>query len=499
MKIKIFKEPVERIKTPLLIVPLFSDEIKIPVQLHFLKKYIQPGMETIFTQSNFKGKSSENLAIYLNHISIPMLVFLGLGKRDEWSLENARVAFGNAVKIVQSKKIKKFSIYWDSNYPFAASQEIFILEIVTAMMTATFKMIDFLTDSQDIPPSLESVNLLFSSGTKVSQSFIRKGEVLGGSVNLSRQLCEYPANLMTPAFFVEKIKKLAREMSWKLEILDRQILKKKGLNALLAVSQGSENPPFLVIATYQHSAAKKTLGLVGKGITFDTGGISIKAARRMEEMKYDMAGAAAVLGALQAISITKLPVNVVAGFPLAENMPSGKATRPGDIVKSYCGKTIEIVDTDAEGRLILADALSYIEKHYQPDYMVDLATLTGAVVAALGHHAAAILTSDESLLKSIQSASDLSGDRIWPLPLWDDYKDLIKSKVADIRNIGTKPVAGVITGAIFLKGMINKTPWAHLDIAGTAYDMPEKSYLESGATGFGVKLLWHWANILSKE
>lgn len=198
MKIKIVKQPVERIKTPLLIVPLFSDEVKIPGQLHFLKKFIQPDIETIFKRSNFEGKTSENLAIYLNHIGIPVLVFLGLGKREKWSLENARVAFGNTVEIVQSKKIKSSSIYRDSDYPFVAGQDIFILETVTAIMTATFKMIYFLTDSEEITPSLELVNLLFSSGIKVSQSFIQKGKVLGSSVNLSWQLCEYPANLMTP-------------------------------------------------------------------------------------------------------------------------------------------------------------------------------------------------------------------------------------------------------------------------------------------------------------
>jgi leucyl aminopeptidase len=254
----------------------------------------------------------------------------------------------------------------------------------------------------------------------------------------------------------------------------------------------------MVVAQYRHPAAKRKLAFIGKGVTFDSGGISIKPSRRMEEMKYDMCGAAAVLGAMAAISCTKIPCHLIGGFPLVENMPSGKASRPGDIVKGYAGKSVEIINTDAEGRLILADALSYIEKKFRPDFMIDLATLTGSVEVALGRLAAGLLTRNEYLLETLQQAAERSGEKVWPLPLWEDYQDLVKSKIADMRNVGTKSQAGTITAAIFLQKFVEKTPWAHLDIANTAYDMPEKSYRPAGASGFGVKLLWHWVNHMAR-
>jgi leucyl aminopeptidase len=225
--------------------------------------------------------------------------------------------------------------------------------------------------------------------------------------------------------------------------------------------------------------------MVGKGVTFDSGGISIKPSKNMEEMKYDMCGAAAVLGAMRAISLSKLPVRALAVMPLVENMPSGKAVRPGDIVRSYSGKYVEIINTDAEGRLILADAISYVEKNYRPDFIIDLATLTGAVVVALGNMTAGVMTPSTRFLNLLQEAAAITGEKIWELPLWDEYQEMMKSKIADIPNISGKSGAGTITAAIFLKAFVEKTEWAHLDIAGTAYGMPEKSYRPEGATALG--------------
>jgi leucyl aminopeptidase len=321
---------------------------------------------------------------------------------------------------------------------------------------------------------------------------------MGDSINLARRLAEYPSNLMTPATFVEEVRHLAKENEWDLEILTEKELHKKGFGALLAVAQGSDNPPYLAVAEYAHPTAAKTLAMVGKGVTFDTGGISIKPSKNMEEMKYDMCGAAAVLGALRAISLTGLPIRALAVMPLVENMPSGKAIRPGDIVRSYSGKYVEIINTDAEGRLILADAISYVEKNYRPDYIVDMATLTGAVVVALGNIAAGVMTPSRRLLNLLQEAADISGEKIWELPLWDEYQEMMKSRIADIPNISGKSGAGTITAAIFLKAFVENTEWAHLDIAGTAYGMPEKSYRPEGATGFGVNLMWQVARLLSE-
>jgi leucyl aminopeptidase len=499
MQINILRKDLEHFKTTLLVVPIFSDKKRFPKELQFLENHMTPDFDILVSQTEFEGKLNEKRITFCNYDGFPVLAILGAGKEEEWGLENARVIYGTALKIAQELKKDKISVFWNPEFPFSIEPDIFLPEVIAAMVTAEFRFKEFQTDQKDIPPQIKTVDLIFLDNDLIVERHVSNGEVLGRSINLTRTLAEYPSNLMTPRKIVDEIEKLGKALHWELEIFNEQDLIKKRMNALLAVSQGSEHPPFLAIARYMNPDARKTVAMIGKGVTFDTGGISLKPSKNMEEMKYDMCGAAAVLGALSAITQSEIPINIVAAFPLVENMPSGSAIRPGDVVKSYSGKTIEIINTDAEGRLILADTLSYVEKNYRPDYMVDLATLTGAVVVALGNLAAGVLTNDKYILQSLQEAAAVSGDKIWQLPLWDDYKELMKSKIADIRNTGTKPQAGTITGAIFLKKFVEKTPWAHLDIAGTAYDMPEKSYRPAGATGFGVKLLWHWANILSKE
>src|SRR5690606_6127284 len=249
----------------------------------------------------------------------------------------------------------------------------------------------------------------------------------------------------------------------------------------------------LIILRYTHPEARRTFALVGKGITFDTGGISIKPAGRMHEMKYDMGGAAAVLGAMKSVCELKLPVNVVCAVPTCENMISGNAQRPGDIVTAYNGKTIEVDNTDAEGRLILADTLAYILDKHKPDAVVDAATLTGGCVVALGHYAAGLMTTSEALNAAIQRASDETGERVWRLPLWEDYEKLFKGVHADLNNIGPPREASAIVGGCFLRQFVGDTPWAHLDIAGTASGVKHIPYYKkTDATGFGVRLLAHW-------
>ena len=407
--------------------------------------------------------------------------------------------WGGFITVASELKEKDFAIYWGSEFTIPEKPEVLFQEVVAAMFTANYRLREFYTDQSVLPPRVEKVQLLIPGAERTILPQLELGQQLGDSINLARRLAEYPSNKMNPAIFSEQVEKLGKHFGWEVEILQEKALQKKGLGALLAVGQGSDQPPNLTIARYSHPAAMKKVALVGKGVTFDTGGISIKPSKKMEEMKYDMSGAAVVLAAIQMVSLAKLPMEVIAVMPLVENMPSGKASRPGDIVHSYSGKTIEIIDTDAEGRLILADALSYTEQNYQPDYIVDLATLTGAVVSALGNNAAAVLTRDPFLQRTLEKAAELSGEKIWPLPLWEEYQEMMKSTVADIRNLSSKPGAGVITAAIFLQKFVQKTPWAHLDIAGTAYEMPEKTYRPSGATGFGVKLLWHWLNIILEK
>ncbi len=498
LDVQLRTERFEEFSSPLLVVPFFTDNTTLPEELTFLEKHFAPSFSNILVKPKFEAKLNQTRFIYTRHPNWPLLVLVGAGKINEWDLEKARQVWGKAIAVARELKLSHLAIFWGKDYPVPHDFRDFLPEVVAALCTAAFRVKDFITHHEEEPPEVQRVDVLLST-TQDLELLVRQGLILGESVNFTRRLGDYPANLMNPEKIMEEARHLAGEYNWDLEVLDETALEARGLNALMAVARGSENPTYLVIASYSHPQAQKTVGLVGKGVTFDTGGISIKPSKNMEEMKYDMCGAAAVLGALKAVSETQLPVNVVAALPLVENMPSGKATRPGDIVKSYSGKTIEIINTDAEGRLILADALSYVEKNYQPDYLIDLATLTGAAIVALGHLSAAALTTSEELLDLLEEAANISGERIWQLPLWDDYKELLKSKIADVRNIATKPEAGVITAAMFLKTFVEKTPWTHLDIAGTAWAMPEKTYRPAGATGFGVRLLWHFLARLTEE
>jgi len=316
-------------------------------------------------------------------------------------------------------------------------------------------------------------------------------------VFLSRDLVSEPPNVLNPKKYTEEIKKLSK-LGLKVEILNEKKLKKLGMNSLLGVGQGSENETFLAVIKWNGTKVNfgKPLAFVGKGVCFDTGGISLKPARFMEEMKYDMGGSAVVVGLMKSLALRKAKVNAVGVVGLVENMPDGNAQRPGDIVKSYSGKTIEVLNTDAEGRLVLADALSYTEKKFNPRFIIDLATLTGAIIMALGEEYAGLFSNNDELSKNIFKASENVNEKVWRLPLHKNYDKLMDSPIADVQNINYAGGAGSITAAQFLQRFILKnTPWAHLDIAGMAFQKKAANLNPGGATGFGVRLL----NNLVKE
>jgi leucyl aminopeptidase len=337
------------------------------------------------------------------------------------------------------------------------------------------------------PAALQHVVFPLSSKTELQQALAEAAATADG-VDLAKTLGNLPPNVCTPAYLADEARKLARQYKLGVEVLERADMHKLGMGALLAVASGSRNPPKLIVLHY-HGAAKgkKPLVLVGKGITFDTGGISLKPAGEMDEMKFDMSGAGSVLGAVRALAGMKAPVNVVGVIPACENMPGGQATRPGDIVTTLSGQTVEILNTDAEGRLILCDALTYAAR-FNPEKVIDIATLTGACVVALGHVASGVFANDEALAAEVLAAADDARDPAWRLPLWEEYQEQLRSNFADFANIGGRP-GGAITAACYLARFTRKMKWAHLDVAGTAW----KSGREKGSTGRPVPLLVRFA------
>ena len=342
------------------------------------------------------------------------------------------------------------------------------------------------TQKKVAPPALSALTLAVAGGpvTLQARKALKEAVATADGTDLARTLGNLPPNLCTPSYLADEARKLARQFRLGIEVLERRDMEKLGMGALLAVTRGSHQPPKMIVLRYAGAAKKvKPLVLVGKGITFDTGGISLKPAAEMDEMKFDMSGAGSVLGALRALAGMRAPVNVIGLVPTCENMPGGAATRPGDIVTTLSGQTVEILNTDAEGRLILCDALTYAER-FSPEAVVDIATLTGACVIALGHVATGLFANDDRLADQIRAAGEDAWDRVWRMPLWEDYQEQLRSNFADMANIGGRP-AGSVTAACYLARFANKLRWAHLDIAGTAW----RGGRDKGSTGRPVPLL----------
>ena len=322
---------------------------------------------------------------------------------------------------------------------------------------------------------------------------LHKGNIITNARNTICRLINTPGNYLNPSDFALAIEEIGKDAGFKVQIFNARELQKKGLHALLAVGQGSKTPAILAQLSYDGGQKdQKHIGLVGKGVTFDTGGISIKSSTNMHYMKSDMSGAAAILGTFQAVAKLRLPIKLTGFLPIAENAVGSQAIRPGDILSSYNGKTIEVIDTDAEGRLILADALSYLVRNYNPDMVVNMATLTGSIVGTLGNHAAGLFSNNDELAQQLIAAGNESGENLWRMPLFDAIKDDLKSDVADLRNYSGLPTSGAISAAKFLEEFIDNHPvWAHIDIAGVAFDKTETTQLKA-ATGYGVRLLTEW-------
>ena len=449
------------------------------------KKIDQTISQSIKEINGEKGK----ISIIHSHKEIPSerVLIAGLGKKNKFTSDVIRDVTGIITKKIHELKIKEFSIIIPDKTPIDNNQ--IISSIVEGANLSLYEFDLFKKEKSNN----KEPDLILLTSNKNAQKIIKDSIIVSDAVKFTRDVANLPPNECPPMKLGEIAKKIANENKMKCTVFSKNEIKSKGLGGVTAVGQGSKNEPKFIILEYRNGKKEqKPILLVGKAVTFDTGGISLKPGEKMDEMKFDKCGGCTVLGVMKAISELKLPINVVAIIPSVENMPSGDAFRPGDIIKLFNGKTAEILNTDAEGRLILADGLSYGIKHYQPSSVMDFATLTGACIVALGTNVAAIISNNTKLASKIKVASTKTSEEVWELPINDDYMNMVKSKVADIKNLGMGRAAGTITAAAFLANSVGNVPWVHFDIAGTAWIQPStksKSYNSHGATGFGVRLV----------
>jgi len=491
MEIKIVSgAPLEK-KTPCLVLGVFEGKLKTPL-LRDIDRQLGGVLSRASQDKEFSGKHREKMLLYpATALAAERILLIGLGKEKSAGAERLRQSLGTATGFLQERGVSNLAVDLGSLAVRNLSMEALVQHVVEAVLLAGYRFLRYRTETADeLPTTMKKLVLLVEKKNQIKEAgqgaLIARGICRG--VYLARDLVNEPGNAKSPEFLAGQARAIADETGMKCTILEKPELEKEQMGALLGVAQGSVREPRLIVLEYQGDRNNsQPIALVGKGVVFDAGGISLKPAEKMDEMKMDMAGGAAVLGTLLAASLLNLPINLVGIIPAVENMPSGSAIRPGDILTSKAGKTIEILNTDAEGRLILADALTYAQR-FDPRVVIDLATLTGACIIALGHHASAVLGNHEGLVRQLIKAGEQTGERLWQLPLWDDYAGQLKSEVADIKNVGGRP-AGTITAAAFLQKFAGDFTWAHLDIAGTAWEDKGRPYNPKGATGIGVRLL----------
>jgi leucyl aminopeptidase len=439
----------------------------------------------VLSRGDMEGKLGSTLLLYrVPGVAAERVLLVGLGDEAALHEREFREAARAAVRAAQETGAGSATLCF-TDIRLGRRDSAWKARHVALVAAECAYRFEYMKSKKSDPRPLAHIELLAAARDAAAVARgLRQGAAIGSGVGLAKDLGNLPANVCTPSYLAEQAQKIAGECKLKLEVLERKDMEKLGMGSLLSVAQGSRQPPKMIVLNYGGGPKKaRPVVLVGKGITFDTGGISLKPSADMDEMKFDMCGAASVLGALRACAEMKLKLNVVGIIPTTENMPGGAATKPGDIVTSMSGQTIEVLNTDAEGRLILCDALTYAER-FEPAAVVDIATLTGACVIALGHIASGLYSNKESLARELLSAGDEAYDRAWHMPLWDDYQEQLKSNFADMANIGGRP-AGSVTAACFLSRFAKKFDWAHLDIAGTAW----KSGKDKGSTGRPVALL----------
>lgn len=475
---------ISSLNTQLLVNYVFTDEVS-SLSISEITPDFDPIIREITESNEFRAKDG-TISIVHNNVGsgIKRALLLGMGDKKNLDPEKTRNLTGKVVNKAKELGISEFVLI-----PFKNMDKEHLSAMVEGIKLSDYSFNNYKRDEDR--NDLNQVRILIRNDMKNSQKIIQHSVVVSDAVIFTRDISNLPPNDCSPEVLATLSKKLSENQKVKVRVIEKEEMKSYGFEGILAVGKGSASSPKLIVLEYSGSTKNRPIVIVGKAVTFDTGGISIKPSEKMEEMKFDKCGGCNVLGIMKAVSDLGLDTNVIGIIPAVENMPSGTSYRPGDIIKMYNRKTVEVLNTDAEGRIILGDALSFAVKTFAPKAIIDMATLTGAAIIALGTNVAALVGNEDDLVTKILEYSNQTGETIWQLPLFEEYKEQLKSSNADMKNIGGRS-AGAITAAAFLSNFVEDTPWVHLDIAGTAWTQEgtkEKSYNPKGATGFGIRTI----------
>ena len=500
MQARLLNTAPEKAEADALILPIFEGESKVPPEAVTLDKKLKGAIAQLLTDREFRGKFMELVPVHnLGNAPSKWTVLVGLGKPEELDLVRLRNALQAAGRVLRKRGHRRVAVILPKAVAANAGAADMARAVTEGIGLSNFDAGSLKTRHEQAVTQIDALSIIGLDGEKSAAAAVKDGLVLAEATNRIRGWVNAPANAFTPTVFVEKVKEAAKGTGLDLKVLEADDMRRLKMGALLAVARGSDEPAKMIVLRY--SSGRKggpLLALVGKGITFDSGGISIKPAQNMEMMKSDMGGGAAVVRAMLAIAELKPKMNVIGIVPTTENMPSGKAIKPGDVVTGSGGKTIEIINTDAEGRLILSDGITYAVNE-GATHIVDIATLTGSIARTLGPLAIGAFGNNRALMDLVRRAGDLAGERLWELPTWADYDGLIDSEIADLKN-STVPWAGATTAALFLREFVDGRPWVHLDIAGSAWqNAPELMTVPKGPTGSGVRVMAHLAQLLADQ
>jgi len=491
MQITLETRPFATLETDALVSYLFEDGDPVQGRIAEIDKFTDGLLRKLAASGELTGKTLEMTLVHAPRgLKAARLLLVGAGKRDKFDTAALRKIAGAALRYLKSRSVKQFAFVLREGESVEAAAQA----VAEGAFAANFESDKYKTDKKDAK-SLDSIALTGfpEQDRAAAEGGLARGRVIADAQNFARDLVNEPSNKLTPKILAEKAAAMAKEAGLNVDILDEKRIADLKMGALLSVAQGSVEPPRMMVVTYTPANPKPgapVIGLVGKAVTFDTGGISIKPSDGMEKMKYDMAGGATMLGVMRALAALKPNVKVICVVPSTENMPGGRAQKPGDIQTAMSGKTIEVLNTDAEGRLILADGVHYA-KQLGATHLIDAATLTGAIVVALSNINVGVFGSDQPFTDKLLASAKAAGEKMWQMPIDDEYREFIKGTVADIQNIGSGKGGGAITGAMFIKEFTGDTPWIHLDIAGTAWNDDAKPWLAKGPTGVALRTLIH--------